>query len=402
MESLSTTETAISKNIPQLRFPEFEAEWGKSKISKIAAIKSGDTPKRSNELFWNGKIPWISTSLINSNEISFADEHISDEGLKNSSAKLFPKGSILMAMYGQGKTRGKVGMLAIEASTNQACCAIIPKKSINNFFLFQNLVRRYYEIRRLSNEGGQKNLSSGIIKSIKVYFLQLPEQQKIANFLTQVDQKIKLLDKQQTALEQYKKGMMQKIFNQEIRFKIENEAGKLVDPPDWEEKNLGEVCIIKKGEQLNKSDLTEEGSFPCVNGGVFESGFTEKYNTKGETITISEGGNSCGYVNFIKENFWCGGHCYAITEVNDHILNDFLFQNLKQAEIKIMSLRVGSGLPNIQRKDIMRFKVKLPSLKEQTKIANFLRAIDTKIEAVAEHSQSHRKWKKGLLQKMFV
>jgi len=196
--------------------------------------------------------------------------------------------------------------------------------------------------------------------------------------------------------------VMQKIFNREIRFPIENEAGERIQPPEWEEKKLGEIVEIKKGEQLNKSDLSEEGNFPCVNGGIIESGFTNNYNTEGETITISEGGNSCGHVNYIRKKFWCGGHCYAIVKLENLILKKYLFQYLKFNEIKIMRLRVGSGLPNIQKRDIKLYKIELPSLEEQTKIANFLSALDQKIEAVAERSRSHREWKKALLQKMFV
>ena len=166
------------KRVPELRFGEFDGEWEKTNLGEVSKVTSGGTPSRSKPNYWNGSIPWISTSLIDFNIINKAEEHITEEGLSNSSAKLFPKGTLLMAMYGQGKTRGKISILGIEASTNQACAAIIPKESVTKDFLFQNLAGRYNEIRDLSNEGGQQNLSGGIIKKITFSVPSLPEQKK--------------------------------------------------------------------------------------------------------------------------------------------------------------------------------------------------------------------------------
>jgi len=324
--------TMKNKNIPQLRFPEFKGEWEKKKLGEVAEISSGGTPSRTNPNYWNGNIPWVSTTLIDFNFIDKTEEYITEEGLKNSSAKLFPQGTLLMAMYGQGKTRGKIAILNIDATTNQACGAITTNKEVlNPLFAFQNIAKRYDEIRDLSNQGGQENLSGGIIKGIEISFPTLPEQTKIATFLTAVDEKLQALKKKKALLEHYKKGVMQKIFSQALRFKpalseVEgDENGK--DFPDWEVKKLGEVCEVKKGKQLNKEDLTETGEYPCINGGINLSGYTDKFNTLENRITISEGGNSCGYINFFKVKFWSGGHNYSI-EINntEETVNDFLFQ----------------------------------------------------------------------------
>ena len=109
---------------PKLRFQEFDDAWSNSKIDDIAVVTSGGTPSRSNLTFWDGNIPWVTTSLVDFNIIQSAEEFITQKGLDNSSAKLFPKNTILMAMYGQGITRGKVAILGIDATTNQACAAI--------------------------------------------------------------------------------------------------------------------------------------------------------------------------------------------------------------------------------------------------------------------------------------
>jgi len=228
-------------NVPNLRFPGFEGMWVEKRLGEVAEISSGGTPNRANPFYWNGAIPWISTSLIDFNIIHEASEKITQEGLDNSSAKMFPKGSILMAMYGQGKTRGKVAILGIEATTNQACAAIkVTDSVLAPFFLFQNLSKRYDEIRGLSNQGGQENLSGGIIKEITLSFPSISEQQKIASFLTSIDARISTQNKIIQQLESLMKGLSDKIFTQKLRFK--DESGE--EFGDWEEKKLGEIAGI--------------------------------------------------------------------------------------------------------------------------------------------------------------
>jgi len=142
---------------PNLRFKEFMDEWDRRRLEEVAEVSSGGTPSRNNDSYWNGDIPWVSTTLIDFNLITDTEERITEEGLRNSSAKLFPKGSLLMAMYGQGKTRGKVAMLGIDSTTNQACASIMANMEIlNSSFLFQNLSKRYHEIRDLSNRVDKK------------------------------------------------------------------------------------------------------------------------------------------------------------------------------------------------------------------------------------------------------
>ena len=157
------------ETLPRLRFPEFQnaPEWRSDSLGKLFETSTGGTPSRSTKEYWNGGIPWITTSLVDFRVITQAEELISAAGLENSSAKLFPKGTVLMALYGQGKTRGQVALLGIEAATNQACAAILPRSDIDPYFVFLNLAGRYEELRALSNAGGQENLSQGLIREIQ-------------------------------------------------------------------------------------------------------------------------------------------------------------------------------------------------------------------------------------------
>ena len=200
---------------PRLRFPEFQnaREWCSDSLGAIFDTSSGGTPNRSTEEYWNGSIPWITTSLVGFNVITEVNEFISDSGLESSSAKLFPVKTVLVAMYGQGKTRGQVAMLGIKAATNQACAAILPRKEIDPYFVFLNLGSRYEEMRRLSNSGGQDNLSQGLIQGLQFsYPNDIAEQQRIANCLTSLDDIITAQTQKLEALKTHKKGLMQQLF----------------------------------------------------------------------------------------------------------------------------------------------------------------------------------------------
>lgn len=407
-------------SIPKLRFSEFSDKWKSNKLSKVAKVTSGGTPNRSEEKYWNGTIPWVSTSLINFNTIFSSEEYITKKGLENSSAKLFPIGTILLAMYGQGKTRGKVAILGIEASTNQACSAIIPNDTIHNNYLFQNFIGRYDEIRRLSNEGGQQNLSGSIIKDIPIRFPNLPEQQKIASFLTDVDAKISQLTKKKALLEQYKKGVMQKLFNQELRFK--DDHGNAF--PDWEEKKLGEVSVIKSSKRVLQEDwkdigvpfyrtreiisLSENKEFrtPIFITEKMYDELIEKYGVPKENDILVTGVGTIGKTYIVKKDdrfYFKDGNVLWI-KISNKINSEFLHQQFNTRFIR-KQLSDNASITTVATFTIdgaRNTMIKLPCIEEQTKIANFLSDIDVKLEALNAKIEQNKVFKKGLLQQMFV
>jgi type I restriction enzyme, S subunit len=403
-------------NIPKLRFPEFRYEWQKKKLGEAAEISSGGTPSRTNSKYWNGNIPWVSTTLIDFNFIDKTEEYITEEGLKNSSAKLFPKGTLLMAMYGQGKTRGKISILNIEASTNQACGAIITNAEIlNSLFAFQNLAKRYDEIRDLSNQGGQENLSGGIIKGIEIAFPTLHEQTKIANFFTAIDTKLQALKTKKEKMQVYKKGVMQKIFSQSLRFK--NKNGKAF--ADWEVKKLGDTLEIvvdnrgktppveKKGipllevNSIGSKEINYKAVSKFVNSDTFENWF-RKYLKAGDVLFSTVGNTAlCSYydgkveaviaqniVGFRFKNKIGLFMYYLLTEENNYN--------------KMKAIEMGAVQPSIKVTQLTELFFNVPTKLEQTTIANFLSAIDEKINKTNNQITQMEQWKKGLLQKMFV
>jgi type I restriction enzyme, S subunit len=200
---------------PQLRFPEFRdaPEWSTKALGDLFETATGGTPERAVEAYWGGSIPWITTSLVDGTVIWEAEQFITGQGLKNSGAKLFAAGTVLIALYGQGKTRGKAALLGIEATTNQACAAVIRSELIDPKFTFLNLAGRYEEIRALSNGGGQENLSQGLVRALPFSYPDDPaEQEKVVGCLSSLDDLIGAVVDNVAALKTHKKGMMQKLF----------------------------------------------------------------------------------------------------------------------------------------------------------------------------------------------
>lgn len=165
---------------------------------------------------------------------------------------------------------------------------------------------------------------------------------------------------------------------------------------------LSEICDIVKGKQINGEYLTESGEYYVMNGGTEPSGYYGDYNVDANTISISEGGNSCGYVQFNTSPFWSGGHCYSIQNIADHVDNLYLYHYLKSNEEVIMRLRIGSGLPNIQKKDLTMFKIKVPTFEQQITISTFLSSLERKADIEQRILNVILKQKLYLLQQMFI
>lgn len=156
--------------------------WATVSVGEVASIRSGGTPDRSNSDYWGGDIPWIKTGQIDFKRIDSADEFITQAGLANSAARMVPAGTILMAMYGQGVTRGRVAILGIDATTNQACAAIeVTADTLEKDFLYWSLVGKYEELRAVSEArgGNQSNLNAQLIRDVQIPLPDLETQRAI-------------------------------------------------------------------------------------------------------------------------------------------------------------------------------------------------------------------------------
>jgi type I restriction enzyme S subunit len=171
--------------------------WEEKLLKEVCNISSGGTPSRQNEDYFKGIIPWVKTGEINWNYIDNTEEKISEKAIENSSAKLFPKGAVLVAMYGQGLTRGRAAILDVNATTNQAVCALIPKPVLFNKYLYYYFMTNYWDFREKAVGGNQPNLSGTIISGFKIDLPTIEEQTEIVRILDD------LFAKEQNAKELY-------------------------------------------------------------------------------------------------------------------------------------------------------------------------------------------------------
>jgi len=397
-----------TQRIPKLRFPGFSGGWEEKKLENISKINPS-TEDLPNEFIYIDLESVDAGTLKQENKIkkteapSRAQRVLQKNDILFQTVRPYQQNNLLFNF--SGNYVASTGYAQIRAKDNP-------------MFLYQYIHTPTFLNKVLVRCTGSNYpaINSSDVKKIKVSIPSLLEQQKIASFLESTDELINNLKEQKENLESYKKGMMQKIFPSkggqvsEIRFKPARNASQSdaggdengKEFPELEYKKLGQICNIKKGIQLNREGLSENVGNPVINGGVEPSGYTDIWNTKSNTITISEGGNSCGFVNFIKKDFWCGGHCYSLLDLNKSINLVFLYQYLKFLEKNIMRLRVGSGLPNIQKKDMEKLRLMIPLSLEQQKIADFLGSIDKLIESKQEQITEAEQWKKGLMQGLFV
>jgi type I restriction enzyme S subunit len=372
-----------------LRFPGFNDEWKNIRLGDLCdLITKGTTPSKFVE---SGikfiKIESFDNNDINSQKCLFIDEFTHNKTLKRSRLE---ENDILFAIA--GATIGKVNLVKksiLPANTNQALAILRLKKQENHQFILQVLKSPVMEkyIKESISVGAQPNLNLEQMNNFSFSIPSLKEQEKISNFLVLVNERIETQNKIIEQLESLIKAIGQYLFNQN-KF-------------EFNQIKLGEICEIKKGEQINGSELTEFGQYPVINGGITPSGFHSKYNCNANTITISEGGNSCGFVQFMKRQFWSGGHCYSLNSMNENVQNKYLFYFLKYSESKIMSLRVGSGLPNIQRNAISNFDVFIPNKQTQILTTNVLDAINSKWESEIAVLNLFKNQKNYFLNKMF-
>lgn len=190
---------ALRDSLRELLFGQYD--WTYVELGDVAVIRSGGTPSRSEEAYWGGDIPWVKTGEIDYGVIREATEHITKLGLDNSSAQIYPSGTILLAMYGDGVTRGRVAILGLDAAINQACAAIVPYARLSTEFLYQYLAYAYEELRAIGHGAHQKNLSASLLKRVRVPVPSEAEQATVAGALATIDWKISTGRRVATALQ---------------------------------------------------------------------------------------------------------------------------------------------------------------------------------------------------------
>ena len=407
----------MEKLVPKLRFPEFEGNWEKPKLSEKMEIFRGASPRpKGDPKYYGGNIPRLMIEdVTRDGKYAFPKiDFLTEEGAKKS--RFLKKGNVVLSCSG---TRVAIpGILGVDACIHDGWLGFRNYKDIENEFLFYLFEKLHQKMQGEATTGGVfNNLTTSIVRDLKLGFPSLSEQQKIASFLTSVDERLTLLAQQKEKLELYKKGVMQQIFSQKLRFKDEN--GK--EYPDWEEKKLGDICKLQGGFAFKSNEFKETG-IPVIrisnisnhtnhidlNSIVFYNKIEkdENFTIKKGDLIIAMSGATTGKSSIYNLEYYAylnqrvGLFKSLTNKLEYNFLIQFVFSDLFKKQLD--SLLVAGAQPNISSKDIESLFIPFPVIEEQKKIASFLSAIDVQIEGVSKKIEQTKMFKKGLLQQMFV
>jgi len=397
----------------QTELGQIPEDWEVSRLGDIASVTAGGTPSRANAQYWNGDIPWITTSEVGFGTIDHAEQFITRTGLENSAAKLVPPGTLLMALYGQGKTRGKVGVLGFEAATNQACATIALNRDVSGKFAFHFLDSQYEAIRKLSNTGNQENLNSSLVRSIPILLPPVAEQEAIAGALSDADVLIESLEQLLAKKRQIKQGAMQELLTGKKR--LPGFSG------EWEVKSLGALADIRSGgtPSTTQPQFWDGHILWCTPTDITAlSGYKYLSHTKRKISLQGLKASSAELIpphSVVMTSRATIGEC-AINRVplatnqgfknfipRDQVNVEFLYYLLLTQKQRFISLCGGSTFLEIGKTQLVTFAVNVPPTEaEQTTIAATLSDMDAEISALEAKLAKARQIKQGMMQELLT
>ena len=374
-------------SVPNLRFP-YKGDWHKRKLNEICLFFKGNGLSKSD--LSNEGFPCI---LYGELYTTYKNEVISDIVSKTTTTLSNPFLSKNNDLIIPGSGEDPIDIAVARAIYQNDIIlggdlnVLRPKSNVSAAFLSYQLngVRRY-DIAKKAQGKSIVHLHNSDLKEVCVSIPTYDEQLHIVKLLTKIDEMIETQSKIIDDYNSLKMGIYNCMFKE-----------------NYADYKLKQLAYIVKGDQINNDQLLSNGSYYMMNGGASPSGYLDSYNVSENTISISEGGNSCGYVQFNSSPFWSGGHCYTIQNVNSALIeNKYLYHYLKYKEKEIMNLRIGTGLPNIQKKDLENFTILVPSLLIQRKNLALFEMLDEKISILNEELANLQKQKKYLLCNMFI
>jgi type I restriction enzyme S subunit len=399
--------------IPQLRFSEFEGEWEKEMLINLShKVAYG---MNASATAFDGVNRYLRITDIDEDSRKFMPKPLSSPDDKIEDKFILKKGDIVFART--GASVGK-SYLYNEADGKLLYAGFLIKFNIINavpYFVFLQTFRESYRkwVQVYSMRSGQPGLNAEEYKLLKFNIPKVKEQQKIAAFLSDVDKVITEFKKKKSLIEQYKKSIIQKIFNQELRFK--DDEGNAF--PEWEEKKLKEfisefiVPMRDKPKDLKGEipwcrieDFNGKYLYKSKSGQGVSVETVKKMNLKVypiNTLLVSCSAN-LGFCAIVKKELVTNQTFIGLYPNLNKVDVSFLYHIMKLSSRRLNVLSSGTTISYLSRKQFENFTIQFPCIKEQIKIANFLSDIDTKIEVLNTKIENSKTFKKGLLQKMFV
>lgn len=370
-------------SVPNLRFEKFNNNWSRTTISKVCVCNPKNEDKLDDEFIYID-LESVEKGVLKSKNI------IHLKNAPSRAQRILYKNDILFQSVRPYQRNNYLlneddDFLQYVASTGY----IQLRTTLNPYFLFQllNTDKINNEVMLRCTGTSYPAINSNDFSNILITITNdRNEQNKIAKFFSLIEERIQTQIKIIDDYNSLKMGIYNWMFKE-----------------NYADYKLKQLAYIVKGDQINNDQLLSNGSYYMMNGGTSPSGYLDSYNVSENTISISEGGNSCGYVQFNSSPFWSGGHCYTIQNVNSALIeNKYLYHYLKHKEKEIMNLRIGTGLPNIQKKDLENFTIFVPSLLIQRKNLALFEMLDEKICILNEELERLEMQKKYLLRNMFI
>ena len=371
-------------------------KWEKVKLGDICKyVTSGGTPKSSIKEYYEPKqIPWLKTKEVNYCRIYETESYISKDGLDNSSAKMIPQNSVIVAMYGQGDTAGRVAINKIPLTTNQACCnLIIDEPKAYYEFVYYQLVTLYEKMVSLKNGGAQPNLNAAIIKSIEIKLPPLKTQRYIADILSAYDDLIENNQKQIKLLEEAAQRLYKEWFV-DLRFPG-HENTKIVDgiPEGWSRGLLKELISVNYGKDHKKAP--DDGNIPVYGSG----GLMRKCNKSlfsGEAVLIPRKG-SLNNIMYVDETFWTVDTMFYATMKQPHTAV-FVYFFVKAFDM--YSMNIGAAVPSMTTKILDAMDVVIPDKETLEKFDKCAKTYFNKIKTLQGQNERLKTARNLLLPKL--
>lgn len=406
--ALTPEERLQAALVPDWEWPyKLPGNWCWTRMQEIAQWGSGGTPSRKVSEYYNGDISWVKTGELNDDYIFETEEHITQEAISHSSAKIYPTDTVVIAMY--GATIGKVGILGIPAATNQACACAIVKPSTDYKYLFYYAQSQKDDFIKKGKGGAQPNISQEIIKFHKFPLSPLAEQQRIVDRIESLFAKLdEAKEKAQAVVDSFetrKAAILHKAFTGELTAKWREEHGVRMD--SWEKKSVGELCISLKYGTAKKSDAS--GNVVVLRMGNLQQGEIdwsdlayskdpddiEKYKLYPGDVLFNRT-NSAALVG--KTAIYRGEHPaiyagYLIKLDYDHdkIIGDYLNYALNTLDAKKYCNSVktdGVNQSNINAKKIGAYSFNVSSIPEQEKIVSVIQKLLSKEQQAKEAAEA--------------
>jgi type I restriction enzyme S subunit len=393
-------------------------EWQLVKLGIICDVSAGGTPSTEVSEYWeNGNVPWANSAEINKKNIYKTENFITEKGLKNSSAKLVPVNSVLIALAGQGSTRGKVAVNKISLATNQSIAFFTPKKEVSYSFLRSALERLYQELRSISaGDGGRGGLNLQILKSLKIKLPPLLEQNRIVSVLETWDKSIEKLTQKIEVKKQIKKGLMEDLLTGKKR--LSGFSG------NWSEKKLADFVelIHGDGNWILSENISEGGRYKIVQLGniglgkylykklktLSEVDFSKVKGTllmKGDLLINRMVDGNLNLCLFMETGEYVTSVDVCWIRENVFFDNYFLMQLmlLDSNQSELLSLSSGSGRVRISKKNLFeKFKFNIPKIDEQKAVSKVLITADREITTLESKLQHWQEQKRYLLNNLIT